>query len=74
MKDFKGKTAVITGGASGIGRAMGELFLSNGMQVVLADIEQDALDCTVSELSTIGPCIGVATDVSKAQDVQATRR
>jgi len=71
MKDFKGKTAVITGGASGIGRAMGELFLSNGMQVVLADIEQDALDRTVSELSAIGPCIGVVTDVSKAQDVQA---
>jgi NAD(P)-dependent dehydrogenase (short-subunit alcohol dehydrogenase family) len=71
MKDFKGKTAVITGGASGIGRAMGELFLSSGMQVVLADIEQDALDRTVSELSAIGPCIGVVTDVSKAQDVQA---
>ena len=50
---------------------MGELFLSNGMQVVLADIEQDALDRTVSELSAIGPCIGVVTDVSKAQDVQA---
>ncbi|MCP4841069.1 MAG: SDR family NAD(P)-dependent oxidoreductase, partial [Halieaceae bacterium] len=67
MKDFKGKTAVITGGASGIGRAMGELFLSNGMQVVLADIERDALDRTVSELSGIGQCIGVVTDVSKAE-------
>ena len=44
MKDFQGKTAVITGGASGIGRAMGELFLSKGMNVVLGDIEQQALD------------------------------
>ena len=71
MKDFKGKTAVITGGASGIGRAMGELFLSNGMQVVLADVERDALDRTVSELSGIGQCIGVVTDVSKAEDMEA---
>lgn len=71
MKDFKGKTAVITGGASGIGRAMGELFLSSGMQVVLADIERDALDRTVSELSGIGQCIGVVTDVSKAEDMEA---
>jgi len=70
MKDFKDKTAVITGGASGIGRAMGELFLSKGMNVVLADIEQAALDNTVSRLSASGPCIGVLTDVSKADEVQ----
>ena len=44
MKEFEGKTAVITGGASGIGRAMAELFLSRGMNVVLGDIEQQALD------------------------------
>ena len=71
MKDFEGKTAVITGGASGIGRAMGELFLSRGMQVVLADIEQGALDRTVSELCALGNCTGVVADVSKAEEVQA---
>ena len=71
MKDFKNKTAVITGGASGIGRAMGELFLARGMNVVLADIEQKVLDATVAELTASGGrCIGVVTDVSKADDVQ----
>ena len=70
MKDLAGKTAVITGGASGIGRAMGELFLSKGMSVVLADIEPAALARTAAELETTGPCIGVVTDVSKAEHVQ----
>jgi NAD(P)-dependent dehydrogenase (short-subunit alcohol dehydrogenase family) len=71
MKDFDGKTAVITGGAHGIGRAMGELFMSKGMNVVLADIEQQVLDATVAELKAGGGhCIGVVTDVSKAEDVQ----
>ena len=71
MKDFKDKTAVITGGASGIGRAMGELFLAQGMNVVLGDIEQAALDKTVAELQQQGGrCVGVVTDVSRAEDVQ----
>jgi NAD(P)-dependent dehydrogenase (short-subunit alcohol dehydrogenase family) len=71
MKEFTGKIAVITGGASGIGRAMGELFLAKGMRVVLADIEQAALDATVAEfVGRGGNCIGVLTDVSKAADVQ----
>jgi NAD(P)-dependent dehydrogenase (short-subunit alcohol dehydrogenase family) len=71
MKDFKDKTAVITGGASGIGRAMAELFLSKGMNVVLGDIEQSALDKTVADLKGQGGnCMGVVTDVSKAEDVQ----
>jgi NAD(P)-dependent dehydrogenase (short-subunit alcohol dehydrogenase family) len=71
MKDFRGKTAVITGGASGIGRAMGELFLAKGMQVVLADIEQKVLDTTVANLrASGGRCIGVVTDVSSAEAMQ----
>lgn len=70
MKDFTGKTAVITGGASGIGRAMGELFLKQGMNVVLGDIEKTALDATVAALSAGGSCVGVVADVSKAEDVQ----
>lgn len=70
MKDFSDKTAVITGGASGIGRAMGALFLDKGMNVVLADIEQKALDSTVAALNASGRCVGVVTDVSKSEDVQ----
>lgn len=71
MKEFSGKTVVITGGASGIGRAMGALFLDKGMNVVLADIEQKALDSTVEALNTgDNRCIGVVTDVSKAADVK----
>jgi len=71
MQDFNGRTAVITGGASGIGRAMGEAFLDLGMNVALADIEAAALDATVAELAGRGPCIGVRTDVSNAEEVQA---
>tara|TARA_R110002072_G_scaffold43340_24_gene121913 strand:+ start:3550 stop:4404 length:855 start_codon:yes stop_codon:yes gene_type:complete len=71
MNEFKDKTAVVTGGASGIGRALGELFLARGMNVVLADIEQSALDATVAALAAAGGnCIGVVTDVSRAEDVQ----
>ena len=50
MQDFEGKTAVITGGASGIGRALAERFAQARMNVVLADIEQDALDRAVKEM------------------------
>ncbi len=72
MKEFKGKTAVITGGASGIGLAMGRLFAEQGMNIVLADIEATALDGAVSQLQEQGAdCIGVATDVADAEQVQA---
>jgi NADP-dependent 3-hydroxy acid dehydrogenase YdfG len=75
MNDFQGKTAVITGGASGIGLAMGRLFTEQGMNLVLADVEQAALDTAVSELQQQGAnCIGVLTDVSSAEQVQALAR
>ncbi len=48
MKDFKGKTAFITGGASGIGLGIAKVFAKNGMKVVLADLRQDALDEAVA--------------------------
>ena len=46
MKNFEGKTAVITGAASGIGKSLAEKFAKENMQVVLADIEEDALEKT----------------------------
>ena len=72
MQDFKGKTAVITGGASGIGLAMADLFARHGMHIVLADIEEDALEEAVTRLRSGGAqCLGVPTDVSSAEQVEA---
>ena len=72
MKQFRGRVAVVTGGASGIGRALAEAFLGEGMKVVIADVEQKALDRTVAELGRGGaPVVGVATDVSQRESVLA---
>ena len=70
--DVKGKVAVVTGAASGMGLAMAQTFADSGMAVVLADIEEAALEAAVDGLSTGGhKAIGVRTDVSKLSDVQA---
>ncbi len=50
MKSFAGKTAFVTGGASGIGYAMAQAFLREGMNVMLTDIEEDALSAAVDKL------------------------
>ena len=54
MKDFKGKVAVVTGAASGIGLGVAERFLAEGMKVVLADVEKEALDRQVARLESQG--------------------
>ncbi len=72
MKDFQGKVAVITGGASGLGRAMAERFARAGMSIVLADVEPNALAKAEAEMKAAGAkVIGVRTDVSKAAEVEA---
>jgi NAD(P)-dependent dehydrogenase (short-subunit alcohol dehydrogenase family) len=71
IKDFTGRTAVVTGGASGIGFAMAQRFLREGMAVAIADVEQSALDCAVRELSGLGDVIGIRTDVRKVDDMEA---
>ena len=72
MKDFKDKVAVITGGASGIGLAMAEGFGAAGMKLVIADIEQAALDRAVPALRAKGfEAIGVRTDVAKFAEMEA---
>jgi NAD(P)-dependent dehydrogenase (short-subunit alcohol dehydrogenase family) len=72
MDDLAGKVAVVTGAASGIGRALAERFGREGMRLVLADVEQGALDATTAELTAAGcELIGLRTDVSSASDVDA---
>jgi NAD(P)-dependent dehydrogenase (short-subunit alcohol dehydrogenase family) len=72
VQDLTGRVAVVTGGASGIGRALVERFAAEGMRLVVADVEQRALDATVADLSQAGAdVIGVRTDVTRYDDVAA---
>ena len=72
MKDFQGKTAVVTGAASGIGRALAEKCIQEGMKVVLADVEEHALDRAADELKDLGGDVfAVRTDVSSAEQVES---
>jgi NAD(P)-dependent dehydrogenase (short-subunit alcohol dehydrogenase family) len=71
MKDFKGKVAVITGAASGIGYGLAERCAKEGMKVVLAGINEDTLKKAEKEIKKTGATILVVkTDVSKAGDVE----
>lgn len=72
MKDFAGKVAVVTGGASGIGRAIAERFAEEGMRIVLADVEPGALAKATEEMKADGAnVLPVRTDVSKDADMAA---
>jgi len=69
MKEFQNRVAVVTGGASGIGKALARAFVGEGMKVVIADVEEPALQATAKEL---GPAVmGVVCDVSDPKSVQA---
>jgi len=72
MQQFEGKTAVVTGAASGIGRALATRFADARMQVVLADIEKDALDRAVRELEERQHrVIGVVANTMVRESVEA---
>jgi NAD(P)-dependent dehydrogenase (short-subunit alcohol dehydrogenase family) len=72
MKNFAGKVAVITGGASGFGREFALIGQKLGMKLVLADVQQDALDKTRAELEALGAeVIALRCDVRKGEEVQA---
>jgi short-subunit dehydrogenase len=72
ISDFKHKTAVITGAGSGFGLECARIGASLGMNLVLADVQQDALDRAGAELSGAGaPVLAMRVDVSKADQVEA---
>ena len=72
MKDLRGKVAVVTGAASGIGLALARKFGAEGMRVVLADVEKDALQSAAQGLEADGvEALAVPTDVSQAEQVEA---
>jgi NAD(P)-dependent dehydrogenase (short-subunit alcohol dehydrogenase family) len=71
MRDFAGKTAFVTGGAAGIGLALGRAFAQNGMKVMLADIESETLQAAVKSLQAIGPDVsGTVCDVTDPASVE----
>jgi NAD(P)-dependent dehydrogenase (short-subunit alcohol dehydrogenase family) len=74
MEDLTGRVAVVTGGAGGIGAAMGERFAREGMKVVLADVDRDALDNTSGKLQAEGfDAIGVVCDVADFSSMEHLR-
>jgi NAD(P)-dependent dehydrogenase (short-subunit alcohol dehydrogenase family) len=72
MDDLKGKVAVVTGGAGGIGRALAERFAAEDMRLVVADVEEAVLAGTVAALREGGAeAVGVTTDVTSFDSVEA---
>lgn len=72
ITDFKNKTAVLTGGGSGFGLECARIGAKLGMNLVLADVQQDALDKAVAEMEAAGAqVLGMRVDVSKADQVEA---
>jgi NAD(P)-dependent dehydrogenase (short-subunit alcohol dehydrogenase family) len=71
LRELVGKTAFVTGGASGIGFALGRALAEAGMKVMLADIETDALAAAVADLQGVGPDTrGITCDVADPVSVE----
>jgi len=72
ISDFHNKTAVLTGAGSGFGLECARIGAKLGMNLVLADVQQDALDRAVAEMEAAGaPVLAMRVDVSKADQVEA---
>src|SRR4051812_41856974 len=72
MKLESGQVAVVTGGASGIGRALAQAFVARGLGVVLADVREDTLEMTGDEFRAGGAAVLTkVVDVRSADEVEA---
>ena len=72
ITDFKNKTAVLTGAGSGFGLECARIGARLGMNLVLADVQQDALDRASAEMQALGaPVLAFQLDVSKAAQIEA---
>jgi NAD(P)-dependent dehydrogenase (short-subunit alcohol dehydrogenase family) len=72
VEEFAGRTAVVTGAGSGMGKAFALRWAAEGMNLVIGDIQPDALDATVAELEASGTQVaGLRIDVSKLSDIEA---
>jgi NAD(P)-dependent dehydrogenase (short-subunit alcohol dehydrogenase family)/catechol 2,3-dioxygenase-like lactoylglutathione lyase family enzyme len=75
VKTFRGRVAVVTGAASGIGLALAERFAAEGMKVVMADIEAPALEAAAARLRGAGATVQpVRVDVSRPEDLERLAR
>ena len=66
MKQLAGKTALVTGGASGIGLAISRALVNEGMNVVIADIQRDALDSALDQFNERASLMTLELDVANA--------
>jgi NAD(P)-dependent dehydrogenase (short-subunit alcohol dehydrogenase family) len=71
MKDLRDRVAVVTGGASGVGKALAKALVGEGMKVVLADVEEPVLKVAAEELGALGDVSSLVTDVRRFEALEA---
>jgi short-subunit dehydrogenase len=74
MEIKNGTRVLITGGASGIGKLMGQIVLRKGAELIIWDISQEKIDETVAEFSSLGKVSGYQADVSDADQIRSATR
>ena len=72
MKITNGTKVLITGGASGIGKLMGQIVLQKGAELIIWDINQEKIDETITSFSSLGKVAGYRVDVSVVEQIIAT--